>query len=397
MSELFSDLPGEVEHHPMARRGGRHAGPERRHLHLAPPGGVERRDPHREHKHRRKTRRRRSTVVLVVCLALLGAGGFAAYGLIRPIVDGFNAPTDYEGAGAGTVEVMIEQGASGRTIAQTLEDADVVMTREAFLAAAEEEPRSGSIQPGTYSLRGQMQASAALALLLDPASRLSVGMTIIEGRRASEIFETINADTGIPVEELAAAAADPAVGLPPEAGGDPEGYLFPATYAFDPQVTAVEILQAMVAKYRSAMDSVGVPQDRRRDVLIRASLIEAEGRLAEDLPKISRVIQNRLDAGRPLQFDTTVDFANGKRGITTTEADRANPSPYNTYLYPGLPPGPINSPGEAAIAAALAPEPGPWLYFVAVNPDTGETRYATTDTEHAANVELFRQWLRENP
>jgi len=273
----------------------------------------------------------------------------------------------------------------------------VVMTRDAFLAAAEQEPLAASIQPGTYALRGQMQASQALALLLDPASRLSIGIIVIEGRRASETLETVSADTSFTVEELVAAAADPAVGLPPEAAGDPEGYLFPATYEFDPEVSAVEILQTMVAQYRSTMDTVGVPQERRRDILVRASLIEAEGRLAEDLPKVSRVIQNRLDAGRPLQFDSTVNFANGTSGITTSDADRANPSPYNTYIHPGLPPGPINSPGEASIAAALAPEPGPWLYFVAVNPDTGETRFAATDTEHAANVELFRQWLSENP
>jgi UPF0755 protein len=397
MTELFADLPGDVETQGGGRHAGAHRGPERRHLHLAPPGGVERRDPHRAHKHRRKARRRRSAVVLLVCLALLGAGGYAAYGWLRPVIDGLNAPTDYEGPGTGTVEVTIEQGASGRTIAQTLEDAGVVLTGDAFLQAAEAEPRAASIQPGTYALRGRMQASQALALLLDPAARVSIGVTVIEGRRAAEVFETVSADTGFGVEELTAAVADPAVGLPPEAGGDPEGYLFPATYSFDPEVTPVEILAAMVAKHTATMDAVGVPQAQRREILVRASLIQAEGRLPADLPRVSRVIQNRLEAGKPLQFDSTVNFANGTSGITTTDADRANPSPYNTYLYPGLPPGPINSPGEAAIAAALEPEPGNWLYFVAVNPDTGETRFAATDAEHAANVELFRQWLRENP
>jgi UPF0755 protein len=392
MAELFADLPGQndEDHRRPARQ------PERRHLHLAPPGGVERRDPMRAARHRRARRRRRSALVLVLCLALLGAGAYAAYGWLRPIVDGFNAPTDYTGAGTSAVEVTVEPGASGRLIGETLADAGVVMTSEAFVEAAEVEPRAAGLQPGTYSMRKEMAAAQALALMLDPASRISVRVSVIEGQRAPEVLEKVSADTGFAVEELLAAAADPAVGLPPEAGGNPEGYLFPSTYSFDPKVTPVQVLQTMVAEYAEAMDAAGVPQDQRRDILVRASLIQAEGRLPEDLPRISRVIQNRLDAGRPLQFDTTVDFANGKRGVTTTEADRANPSPYNTYVHTGLPPGPINSPGAAAMAAAMTPEPGPWLYFVAVNPDTGETRYAVTEQEHAANVEVFRQWLRDN-
>lgn len=378
MTELFSDLPGRVD------------APD------APEPGTDRHGAGLARKENRRKRRRRTAVVLVVCLALVGVATYAAYGWIRPVVDGFNAPTDYESAGTDPVEVTIEEGASGRAIARTLADAGVVLTPGAFVDAVEGEPRAASIQPGTYQLRLQMQASQALALLLDPASRISVGVTIIEGRTAPETLETISADTGFSIEQLTAAAADPAVGLPPEAGGDLEGYLYPATYSFDPAVTPVEVLRQVVGQYTAAMDRVGVPQAQRRDVLVRASLIQAEGRHAEDLPKVSRVIQNRLDAGRPLQFDSTVNFANGKRGITTTEQDRLNPSPYNTYLHPGLPPGPINSPGEAAMAAALEPVDGPWLYFVAVNPDTGETRYAVTEQEHAANVELFRQWLREN-
>jgi UPF0755 protein len=114
------------------------------------------------------------------------------------------------------------------------------------------------------------------------------------------------------------------------------------------------------------------------------------------MAKISTVIDNRIARGTPLQMDSTVNFATGKRGITTTEQDRATDSPYNTYRYAGLPSGPINSPGDAAIAAAVRPEPGPWLYFVTVNPDRGETRFAATAEEHQANVTLFQQWLREN-
>jgi UPF0755 protein len=98
-----------------------------------------------------------------------------------------------------------------------------------------------------------------------------------------------------------------------------------------------------------------------------------------------------------LQLDTTVNYANNKGGLTTTEADRQNPSPYNTYLHPGLPPGAISNPGEDALRAVLNPTPGDWLFFVVVNPDTGDTRFAATKAEHDQNVQLFRQWLAENP
>jgi cell division protein YceG involved in septum cleavage len=125
--------------------------------------------------------------------------------------------------------------------------------------------------------------------------------------------------------------------------------------------------------------------------------VQAEAGSVEDMGKVARVLDNRLADGMPLQLDTTVNYANGKGGITTTADDRANPSPYNTYLYPGLPPGAINNPGEDALRAVLNPTPGDWRFFVVVDPDTGDTRFAATKAEHDANVELFRQWLRDNP
>jgi UPF0755 protein len=100
----------------------------------------------------------------------------------------------------------------------------------------------------------------------------------------------------------------------------------------------------------------------------------------------------------PLQLDSTVLYANGGiRSITTTPAQRAVNSPYNTYQVKALPPGPIDSPGEDAIKAALAPADGTWLYFVAVNPQTGETRFENTPAEHDADTKLFQQWLAAHP
>ena len=111
------------------------------------------------------------------------------------------------------------------------------------------------------------------------------------------------------------------------------------------------------------------------EILTVASLLEAEVRPA-DFTKVARVIYNRLDAGMPLQLDSTVAYATGADDLMLTQEQMDTASPYNTYLNTGLPPTPINSPGEAALDAALSPAQGPWLYFVTVNPKTGETKFA---------------------
>ena len=348
-------------------------------------------------RRRRRRRQRRAAIVLAVLVALFGTAAYLVWdNIARPVVVGFFESNDYGGAGSGTVQVQIEAGDSGRAIGQTLQEADVVKSADAFVEATRNEPRAASIQPGTYELRAQMSSQAALDLLLDPSSRVSIRAAVPEGLRKEQVFERLQEATGIPVADLEAAATSGEVGLPAEADGDPEGYLFPATYEFEPDVTATEVITQMVERHRQAMESVGVPEELRREVLIKASLIEKEAQLDEDFAKVARVIANRLEAGMPLQLDSTVNYATGKGGITTTPEDRETDSPYNTYKYPGLPPGPISSPGEKALAAALNPAEGDWLYFVAVDPETGETRFAETAEEHAQNVELFRQWLREN-
>ena len=126
-------------------------------------------------------------------------------------------------------------------------------------------------------------------------------------------------------------------------------------------------------------------------VITMASLVQAEGGRLSDYPKIARVIYNRLAQGIPLQLDSTVLYGLNKFGIVATDAELSSPSPYNTYKHKGLPPGPIDSPGNAAIQAVLHPAPGNWLYFVTVNPKTGETRF----TSSQAQFEQFRQELQK--
>ena len=123
-----------------------------------------------------------------------------------------------------------------------------------------------------------------------------------------------------------------------------------------------------------------------------ASLVQAEGGRLSDYPKIARVIYNRLANGMPLQLDSTVLYGLNKFGILASDMDLTSPSPYNTYKHKGLPPGPIDSPGNAAIQAVLHPASGNWLYFVTVNPKTGETLFTSSETQ----FEQFRQELQKN-
>jgi UPF0755 protein len=204
--------------------------------------------------------------------------------------------------------------------------------------------------------------------------------------------------TGTPPADWEAAAANPAaLGLPPYANGQLEGFLFPATYDVEPGTTPADLLGQMVQRSVQALDGLQIPAELRLTVLTKASIVQAEASSTEDMAMVARVLENRLADGMPLQLDTTVNYANGKGGITTTPEDRANPSPYNTYVHAGLPPGPISNPGEDALRAVLNPTPGDWRYFVVVDPDTGDTRFAVTAAEHQQNVLLFQPWRRDHP
>ena len=370
------------------------------HALFAPAGSA----PHveqtadRSRSRRKSARRRRTAVIMAICLALLGGAVYVGYSFLVPLVQNFGEepPQDYAGPGSGTATVVVNPGDSGIMVGDSLVEAGVILSRGAFVAALQENPDGGQVQPGTYALQQEMAASQALERLLDPAAKQSVAVQVREGLWVSETMEQISEDTGFSVEELQLAAQDPAVGLPPEADGDPEGYLFPANYDFDPDVTPVQVLAAMVQRHEQAMEAAGIPAAERRDVLIRASIVQGEGSADEDFAKVATVIENRLERGETLGMDSTVGYAVQKRALDLTVSDLEVDSPYNTRVNTGLPPGPINSPGDAAIAAAANPAEGDWLYFVTTNPDTGETVFTADYDEFLAAKREFNEWLAQN-
>jgi UPF0755 protein len=366
-----------------------------------PPDQGPRRKPRRSH---RRSRRKALVAVLLALAALGGMGTVAVVGVDR-IYDRFAENTaDYPGPGFGEVRFQISLGNAIRTIGANLVAAGVVETEGAFVAAARDEPKAATLQPGFYRLKKEMKAADALALLIDPSSRILNRAAIPEGRNVDETLAVFSRDSGIPVEQFRSALKDmKALGFPAWAKNQPEGFLFPATYDIEPDATATSILKDVAKRFDRALNETELVSKAPvvgmtpLEVLTVASIIEEEVRLAEDFGKVSRVIQNRLDRPMRLQMDSTVRYITGKKAITTTGEDRAIDSPYNTYLKDGLPPGPISSPGRAAIEAALNPTPGPWIYFVAVNPTTGQTKFAVTPAEHSRNVAEFRKWLASNP
>ena len=188
------------------------------------------------------------------------------------------------------------------------------------------------------------------------------------------------------------------LGLPAFANGKAEGYLFPATYEVLPHETALGVLKGMVQRFDQEAATVNLAAAAKQvhltkgQVIIMASLVQAEGGRLSDYPKIARVIYNRMAQGIPLQLDSTVLYGLNTFGILANDQQLNSSSPYNTYRHKGLTPGPIDSPGNAAIQAVLHPAPGNWLYFVTVNPKTGETLFTSSQTQ----FEQFRQELQKN-
>ena len=193
----------------------------------------------------------------------------------------------------------------------------------------------------------------------------------------------------------AAAAIDDAVRAAVPQATTSTGWVKPGQYNLEDRSTLEEAAAALVSVRVADFTSLGIPADQWQEVLTKASLVEREAPLDVDKAKLARVIDNRLAQEMRLELDSTVKFFSPSEGVFTTGEDRATDSPYNTYLYEGLPPGAISSPTDASVDAVLNPAEGDWLFFVTVNLTTGETAFASTFLEHQANVMILQQWITD--
>ncbi|MFE9630951.1 endolytic transglycosylase MltG [Streptomyces sp. NPDC006463] len=220
-------------------------------------------------------------------------------------------------------------------------------------------------------------------------------LVIPEGWRAPQVYAAIDRALGLPAGSAKAAVPTAGLALPAEAKGNPEGYLFPATYPVTSKTTPGALLAYMVQTTNRKLATPAVADGGKAhgmtpyQTATLASIIEAEADGRADMGKVARVVHNRLGKSMPLQMDSTINYALGRNTVDTTLSDTRIDSPFNTYERQGLPPTPIDSPGLDAMAAAVAPTPGKWLYFVTVKP--GDTRFSATYDEHRKHVAEFNR------
>ncbi|MET9816831.1 MULTISPECIES: endolytic transglycosylase MltG [unclassified Streptomyces] len=218
-------------------------------------------------------------------------------------------------------------------------------------------------------------------------------LVIPEGWRASQVYAAVDKALALPAGSTKKSLAKAALKLPNDAEGNPEGYLFPATYPLQEKVTPEKLLALMVDTANERFNGAPIAAGAQRNAMnvyqavTIASIVQAEAATRADMGKVARVIFNRLERGMPLQMDSTLNYALNRATLRTTASDTRLDSPYNSYQRMGLPPTPIDNPGEEAMRAAVNPPPGDWLYFVTVKP--GDTRFTADYREHTRNVAEF--------
>jgi UPF0755 protein len=354
---------------------------------------------------RRKSRGAKGCLAVIVALAVL-AGGFY-FGLTKGVsllADQFQGPEDFPGPGTGQVEFTVSEGDVVAQIGRNLKAEGVTASVQAFIDACTDD--GTGIQVGDYELQKEMKAADACEVLADPSNLIGFPtVTIPEGLRLTEIVSTLAEGTDFPVRAWNKALESGRIGLPDYAEGNAEGYLFPATYEVKPDMKPVAILKMMVARWAEAAEAAGLEEKAAElgktpgELMIIASLIEAEGR-GDDMPKISRVIYNRLDGPGDkggtnglLQIDASVNYGlDQDLGVALTTEQLQQDTPYNTYTRPGLPPTPIEAPGSEAIEAAANPADGDWYYYVTVDLATGETKFAETYDEFLEYKDEFTEY-----
>ncbi|TWG08413.1 endolytic transglycosylase MltG [Saccharopolyspora dendranthemae] len=380
------------------------------------PGEHRRRRPDPERFRRRKRRRWVTALAGLFVLVLVGGGvGYGALQIMR-----IGSYDDYDGEGNGNVVVEVASGDTVGDIGKSLSEKDVVASTKAFTAAAAENKRINSIQPGYYLMRNQMSGKAAVSHILSDDAK--VGRVDIRGGMRLEDQAAPNGGTtpGILTRLAEATCANKneacttseqmhkaaetgdlaAMGVPDWALADAskaeprrrlEGLIMPGVYDVKPGESAENVLRDVVTKSAAQLEVAGLPKLAENsghspyEVMIIASLTQSEG-LAKDFPRVARVIENRL--GQPamrLGLDSTINYPLDKPTLLTNSSDRQRPGPYNTYMNYGLPPTPISAFSKEALQAAERPAQGEWRYFVKCYPD-GTSCFAENQEQHDAYI-----------
>jgi peptidoglycan lytic transglycosylase G len=319
----------------------------------------------------RHQRRRRARLAPFVALVLILGLVVASYKIVTSVSGRFATP-DYSGSPQGFTRIKVSPGDGASDVAAAMVRAGVVKSSRAFITAAEDSGRASDIQAGVYRVPLHASGRAAMAALLNPANRLVSEVTIPEGYTEKQILALLAGKTRLPLAELRAAAGKISeLGLPE--GLSPktaEGFLFPSTYEFDPDQSAVQVVQQLAAQFGAEYRKLGFAAAAKAQRLtpyqglIIASLIESEAKFPEDRPKVARVILNRIAKGTPIGIDAANRYGVGLTGKDPNSVTYTENSPYNVRTHRGLPPTPVSNPGVASLRAAVNPAAGNWLYYV---------------------------------
>lgn len=336
----------------------------------------------------RRARRSALALALALLLALAAAGGLLLL-----------ARTPWKGWTGEAAVVELRPGTSTRAILARLEEEGVLRSRLLAHAALRVLFRGRSLKAGEYRFDRPLSTEEVLRVLVE-GKVATYRVTIPEGFTAEEVFALLVRERLATPEELRALFGQPALfeGVP-EGAPTLEGFLGPDTHVLTRSLTARDLLSTLVKAFRRSLPERFEERARALgrtplEAVTIASLVEKETGVPSERALVSAVYHNRLRFGMPLQCDPTVVYALRRRGEWTgslTRAGLAVDDPYNTYARSGLPPGPIASPGAAALEAAVAPADVPFLYFVAVGDGSGAHRFAVGYDEHLANVALFRR------
>ena len=288
------------------------------------------------------------------------------------------------------VEVRLPENSSARQVAVLLKQNGLIRSERVFLGYLYQKGMEKQLKAGLYVFK-RSQSLPELVWQISQGKVKSTSFTVPEGymvRQIGELLINKQICTQQQWTEALQVSYDYEFLKPGKSGEERlEGFLFPDTYTIDDQTSAQDIINMMLQRfsaiwsheYASVADS---KQLQVRNTIIIASLVEREARVPEERERISGVIYNRLHKGMPLQIDATVLYSLGEHRDTVTYQDLEINSPYNTYKNVGLPPGPIASPGRAAIDAALNPETNSYYYYVAKG--DGSHYFSSTYSEHLA-------------
>lgn len=293
-----------------------------------------------------------------------------------------------------TIEISIPEGSSAGQVAGLLKAKDLIRSEKAFLKYCHREKLDVKLKAGSFSLSRSMSVKEISSELVG-GQNLKNSITIPEGYTVKEIGQLLQEKRNISPEDWQKALQDDYdyTFLPPKDSTNRlEGYLYPDTYVFAQQADAHVIIAQMLDNFESHWNKEFAQLIKGRDldqhdVVIIASLIEREAQRADERERIAGVIYNRLAINMPLQIDATVLYSLGTHKNKVDYADLKVNSPYNTYLYPGLPAGPISCPGSASIAAALQPEKNDYYYYVSRG--DGSHQFSKTFAEHQAAIKKY--------